>query len=812
MVRPKIVLLGMLTKMPVGGVQWLVAQYLLGFERLGYDAYYVEAHARTPSMFVSDDTGDDGSDAAASYLDRFMRRIGLPGRWALHALHSDGRVVGCSAAHLSRLYREAALIINLHGGTIPLPEHLAGGRLVLVSTDPVQLELELERGERRSIEFVDAHSACFTWALNYGNPNCTLPWARGYEFVPTAPPVLLDLWANADDPQDAPFTTIGNWRQQWREITFHDERYTWSKHYEFLKVLDLPSRVEARLELALSSYTVDDQAMLEAHGWAVRPASDVSTGMDDYRRYVVGSRGEFTVAKDQNVRFRSGWFSERSAAYLAAGRPVIMQDTGFGAALPTGEGLLSFTDTDSAAAAVDDVAADGKRHRRAAVEIARDHLSHDVVLGAVLDHVGLPSKARRPTTPHPPVTFPPALNLVPRSRRPIVLDPATERLVTTRPIPTVRCSPTRPEASLIVAVHDNLALTRLALESVLADTAGRYELIVVDNGSADPAATYLAALAARNSHVRLVRNEDNLGFAPAVNQGLAVAGTGVLVLLNNDVIVTPRWLDGLRARLTDPVVGVVGPVTNRCGNEAEIEAGYATFAQLHEFAATRAGDPFDMPVATLFCAAFRRDVLAAVGPLDERFEVGLFEDDDFSRRVREAGYRVVCDPSVFVHHFGEGTLGRLAAQGRYGAVFDANRERYERKWGQPWRSHARRTPPGYDELRELARSAIARATPEGAVVAVVSHGDDALVDLPGRRGRHFPCAADGAYAGHHPADDAEALARLGSIHAAGAAYLAVPEPSSWWLEFYTELAAHLAPRTVVDEPGTVRIYRLGGIS
>ncbi|MGN6608332.1 MAG: glycosyltransferase family 2 protein [Jatrophihabitans sp.] len=806
--RPKLVLLGMLTKMPVGGVLWQVSQYLLGFERLGYETYYVEAHARTPSMFVGPD--DDGSATAAAFLDAFTRRLGLNGRWALHALHSDGRVYGMTEAHLRRVYREAAVIVNLHGGTLPRPEHTATGRLVLLNTDPVQLELELDRHDARAIEFVDAHSALFTWALNHGNADCRLPLTARHPFVPTVQPVLLDQWVNDADPHDAPFTTVGNWRQPWRELTFRGERYTWSKHHEFLKLLDLPGRTRARLELALSSYEPADRALLEQHGWRVRHGLDVSSDAEAYRAYVIGSRGEFTVAKDQNVRFRSGWFSERSAAYLAAGRPVVMQDTGFGAALPTGAGLLPFTDVEDAAAALDAVLADEKQHRHAALAIARDHLAHDVVLGALLEHLDLPVPSRR-RAPAPTV-LPADLDLRPRSRRPLVLDPRTEQVAVTRPVPTVPVVRGTPDTSIVVAVHDNLAVTRLALESVLTSTSGAFELVVVDNGSAEPTARYLAALAARNRAVRLIRNDTNHGFAPAVNQGLGVATAPVLVVLNNDVVVTPGWLTALRARLADPLVGLVGPTTNRCGNAAEVPADYDTYGELRAFAARRSGEPFDIEVATLFCAAMRRSVRDEVGALDERFELGLFEDDDYSRRVRAAGYRVVCDPAVFVHHFGEATLGLLAADGRYGALFDANRARFEAKWGEPWTPHERHVDPDYVRLRDRARLAIAAAVPEGATVAVVSHGDDELLDLPGRRGRHFPAMPDGVWAGEHPADGADALARLDAARRAGADYLALPAPCAWWLDFYPDLAARLSPHLVAATPGTVTVYRLGEAS
>ena len=387
MSRPPIVVLGMLTKIPVAGPAWLVVHYMEALRRLGYDPWYVEAHARTPSMFMRGD-GDDGSAKAAAFVDRVLTRFGFGDRWAFHALHEDGRVYGLSEARLRRLYRSAELILNMHGGTVPLPEHAEGGRLVYIETDPVELQVELHEGRPEAHAFVEPHAAFFTWGLNYGGADCRVPLPDTIEFVPSPPPVLLDEWSGHRRPAAGPFTTIGNWEQRWREVLLDGETYHWSKHFEFMKVIDLPARVSSPLELALSSYGDRDRELLEGHGWRVRPALDFSIDLDAYRTYIQLSRGEFSVAKDQNVRLRSGWFSERSATYLAAGRPVILQDTGFGSFLPTGEGLLSFSTVDEAAAALEAVASDHHRHARAAEEIAREHLDAERVLGRMLGSLG----------------------------------------------------------------------------------------------------------------------------------------------------------------------------------------------------------------------------------------------------------------------------------------------------------------------------------------------------------------------------------------------------------------------------------------
>src|SRR5437870_1344237 len=167
--RPTVVLLGMMSKHPVAGVVWQTVHYLVGLERLGCKAFYVEAGAHQPSsMLVADDWTGDRSEAAASFIDRVMRRFDLGDRWAFHALHSDGRCYGLSAAELQRLYCSAALIVNLHGATEPLPEHSATGRLIYLETDPVRLQVELTNDLQQTMAFLEPHQAFFTFAENYG--------------------------------------------------------------------------------------------------------------------------------------------------------------------------------------------------------------------------------------------------------------------------------------------------------------------------------------------------------------------------------------------------------------------------------------------------------------------------------------------------------------------------------------------------------------------------------------------------------------------------------------------------------------------
>jgi GT2 family glycosyltransferase len=409
--------------------------------------------------------------------------------------------------------------------------------------------------------------------------------------------------------------------------------------------------------------------------------------------------------------------------------------------------------------------------------------------------------------------FSPSLVLEPVSRRPLRLPEATVRAVLAAPIPIARREiagsdgrePRR--ASIVILTLNGLAWTKLCLDSLLVNTDHPdYEVIAVDNGSTDGTRDYLREVARLYPHVRPLFNDRNLGFAPAINQGLAATSGDVLVLLNNDTIVPPGWLTRLVHHLDDPAIGLVGPLTNRCGNEAQIEVPYRTYDELIRFAdrlgRTAARKAVDLRTAIMFCAAMRRDVFARLGPLDERFEIGMFEDDDYAMRVRAAGLRVVCAEDAFVHHFGQGALGQLAATGAYGDLFHANRRRFEAKWDVTWTPHQGRPNAAYERLRERIQALVEQTVPPGATVLVVSKGDDELVRLEGRRGWHFPRTADGTYAGYYPPDSATAIAGLEESRANGADFFLIPATAYWWLDHYAGVKTHLDERYPAIETGS----------
>jgi GT2 family glycosyltransferase len=261
-----------------------------------------------------------------------------------------------------------------------------------------------------------------------------------------------------------------------------------------------------------------------------------------------------------------------------------------------------------------------------------------------------------------------------------------------------------PLVSILIVTHNSAEFVPVCLEGLHRNTSyPSYEVILVDNASRDQTAKLLLEFAARDPRLRVIRNDENLGFAAANNLAAGLASGEYLVLLNIDTIPSPGWIARLvRHCVKHGDIGLIVPVTNMIGNEAKIRVPYTNLAGMEQFAidlaADKLGESIDLSVGPLFCALLSRALWRRVGPLDERFKTGMFEDDDFSVRIRRAGFRVVAAEDCFVHHFGQGSFAKLAPA-YYQEVFATNRRLFEEKWQIEWEPHKYRPGISAEEGR-----------------------------------------------------------------------------------------------------------------
>lgn len=384
--KGRIIVFGILFWYPLAGVTWQFLHYLIGLRRLGYDPYYIEDSGR----WVYDPLLHDLSPDASSNIQAVaptLEAYGFGDRWGFRGNYPDGKCYGMTAPQIERLYTEAEAFLNITGAQELREEHLQCPRRVYVETDPVAAQVKVAQGDADMLHTLDLHDTHFSFGENLGAPDCKVPVVK-YEWLPTRQPIVIDLWENSLDAAGAPFTTIATWHSKGKDITWNGETYYWSKDREFMKVIDLPLQRDVPFELAMKTEP-EVKSLLDRHGWRYADAAGISSSFETYRSYIQRSHGEFTVAKDQNIRLRSGWFSDRSASYLAAGRPVITEETGFSNILPTGSGLFSFETIEDALSAVDSVEGDYARNCRAASEIAAEYFAAEKVLESLMSRAGL---------------------------------------------------------------------------------------------------------------------------------------------------------------------------------------------------------------------------------------------------------------------------------------------------------------------------------------------------------------------------------------------------------------------------------------
>ncbi|MCI0588454.1 MAG: hypothetical protein L0323_16610 [Planctomycetes bacterium] len=379
----RVVLASYMVRYPLGGMLSWVLQYLVGFRRLGHEIVHVEKAGWANACFdPSREAMTDDCAFGTRAVGELLARHGLGDRWCF--VDAAGRTHGMSRARVEEACAGADVFIDMGAHGDWDAETQRAGVRVLLEAEPgfTQVKRARARAAGRSLA---AYDFLYTVGQNVAKGGSAAPTEEEV-WRAILPPVDLDLFPVTAPPAGAPFTTVMNWKSYepvvWGDLTLRH------KDVEFEKFADLPRRARVPLEIAVSGRG-PSRERLEALGWRVESAHAVTPTVDAFLSYVRRSRGEFAVAKHGFVVTRSGWFSDRTSAYLASGRPAVLEETGFSAHLPCGEGLFAVTRPEEAAAALEEIAGDWPRHARAAREIAREHLDVRRVLPRFLEEVGV---------------------------------------------------------------------------------------------------------------------------------------------------------------------------------------------------------------------------------------------------------------------------------------------------------------------------------------------------------------------------------------------------------------------------------------
>jgi len=383
--KGKILVFGILFWYPLAGVTYQFLHYLIGLRRLGYDPYYIEDSGR----WIYDPRINEFSPDVSGNLETVvpvLQKHGFGERWAFRGNYPDGKCYGLTEPEILQLYRDADAFLNVTGAQEIREEHLGCKRRIYVESDPFAAQVKVAKGDEGMIKMLAAHDTLFSFGENLGASDCDVPIER-FHWLPTRQPVAVELWNNGPAGGSV-YTSITTWHNKGKNLEWRGDTWYWTKDREFEKFLDLPGRRNCIFELA-TGVGEDVQRLLREHGWRQVDSVGISRDADRYRAYIQQSRAEFTVARDQYVRPNTGWFSDRSVCYLAAGRPVVTQETGFSKFVPTGKGLFGFKTTDDILAAVDTIESDYEGNCRAATEIANEYFGAEKVLGSLMQRAGL---------------------------------------------------------------------------------------------------------------------------------------------------------------------------------------------------------------------------------------------------------------------------------------------------------------------------------------------------------------------------------------------------------------------------------------
>jgi hypothetical protein len=391
MVTPhRALVLGYVVRGPLAGHTWHHLQYVLGLRDLGYDVYYLEESGDFESCY-DPATHEMTADPAAglAFADAVFSRVGMGERWSYYDAHTD-RWQGPAAADALELCRTAGLCLNV-SGVNPLREWLMDVPIrVLIDTDPGFTQIR-HLTDAQAMESAKRHNAFFSFGENIEMPECTIP-SDGLPWQPTRQPILLDAWPVTPGPRDGNFSTMMQWESY--PAPRYEGRVYGMKSRSFPPYIELPRTSGARLEVAVGGPGAPRE-QLRAGGWIVRDPMAPSRDPWTYQQFIAEAKAEFTVAKEAYVLTNSGWFSDRSAEYLASGRPVVTQETGFSRWLDADGGVVAFRDPDEAARAIERICGDYERHCRAARAIAEAYFDSRQVLASLLERASTAACAVR---------------------------------------------------------------------------------------------------------------------------------------------------------------------------------------------------------------------------------------------------------------------------------------------------------------------------------------------------------------------------------------------------------------------------------
>ncbi len=380
--RLRVLVLGYIVRGPLGGLAWHHLQYVLGLVALGHDVCFLEDSDDFPGCY-NPQTHEVGTDPSygLAFIEKAFARLGIDGCWAYHDAHRQ-QWFGPAAARFEGGTSQFDVVLNV-SGVNPLRDWTRDTPCrVFIDTDPAFVQIR-HLTDPAARELAAQHTHFFTFGENFGRPDCSIP-DDGFAWRPTRQPISLPHWPVAAPIPDGPLTTVMQW-DSYRVLEYGGHEYG-MKSSSFPPYLDLPRRSGQRFELAMGSASAPREE-LENHGWRILDSVAVTRDPWTYQRFIADSRAEFSIAKAGYVTSRSGWFSERSAAYLASGRPVIVHETGFSEWLSGSDGVLAFATADEALAQVEQLGRDYNAQCRAARRVAVEYFDARQVLTKLLDEV-----------------------------------------------------------------------------------------------------------------------------------------------------------------------------------------------------------------------------------------------------------------------------------------------------------------------------------------------------------------------------------------------------------------------------------------